>query len=48
MLTLIDLAEGSATKFLDNLEAAFQNFLSVLQHLVLFIFRSAWVWMSGG
>ena len=48
MLTLVDLTEGSATKLLDDLEAAFQNFLSVLQHLVVFIFRSALGWMSGG
>ena len=31
-LTFVDLSKGARAEFLDNLEAALQNFLSVLQH----------------
>ena len=33
LLTLVDFTKGSRANLFDDLEAAFQNFLSVLQHV---------------
>ena len=35
-LTFVDFSESTAAQFLDDLEAALENFLSVLQHDVCF------------